>query len=221
MAKKKSLYQRWGKRAFDLIVTVPAIIVMSPLMAVISVLVMINLGSPVIFRQKRPGLNGKPFTIYKFRTMNDDRDAEGNLLPDDKRITYLGKLLRKFSLDELPELWNVIKGDMSLVGPRPLLMEYLPYYTKRERIRHSVRPGITGLSQINGRNYLNWDERLEMDVQYVKKISFLLDIKIIFNSIILTIFAKNVAVIPRSIGVPLSVYRRHEKYPYHTKGKSP
>jgi lipopolysaccharide/colanic/teichoic acid biosynthesis glycosyltransferase len=159
----------------------------------------------------RPGLQEKPFVIFKFRTMTNARDMDGKLLPDDQRLTSLGSFLRKTSIDELPELINVLKGDMSIVGPRPLFMEYLSYYTNREHLRHSVRPGITGLSQVNGRNYLPWDERLEMDVRYVEKMSFLLDIKIIFKTFFQVLKAKNVAVLPGSIGVPLSVYRQRLK----------
>jgi len=185
-------YRRWGKRFFDLILTVPAFIVLSPLMAVIAVLVMIGLGKPVIFRQKRPGLKEKPFTIYKFRTMNDDRDAEGNLLPDNKRITSFGKLLRRFSLDELPELWNVIKGDMSLVGPRPLRMEYLNLYTSEQSRRHEVKPGITGWSQIRGRNLLSWEEKFKQDVWYVDNTSFFLDLWILLQTVIQVLKRKGI-----------------------------
>jgi len=184
MAKKKSLYQRWGKRAFDLIVTVPAIIVLSPLMAVIAVLVMIGLGNPVIYQQKRPGRNGILFDFYKFRTMTDDRDDQGKLLPDEKRLTNFGKFLRKTSLDELPELWNVIKEDMSLVGPRPLLIQYLDRYTPEQARRHEVKPGITGWAQVNGRNAITWEEKFKYDVWYVDNLSLWLDIKIIFMTFI-------------------------------------
>jgi len=143
--------------------------------------------------------------------MTDMCDKDGKMLPDDERLTRLGAFLRKTSIDELPELFNVLKGDMSIVGPRPLLMDYLPYYTRRERLRHTVRPGITGLAQVNGRNYLPWDERLEMDVQYVEKMSFSLDVKIIFHTFSQVLKAKNVAVLPTLIGVPLSEYRKQKK----------
>jgi len=181
--KHKSFYHRYGKRIFDFIVASIALILLSPLMLLIALAIRITMGSPVIFRQVRPGLHGKPFVIYKFRTMLDLRDEKGNLLPDEKRLTRLGKFLRRFSLDELPELWNVVKGDMSLVGPRPLLMEYLPFYTPEQARRHEVKPGLTGWAQINGRNVLSWEERFKLDVWYVDNLSFWLDIKIIFLTI--------------------------------------
>ena len=159
----------------------------------------------------RPGRWENPFTIFKFRTMTDARDQDDKMLPDDERLTRLGALLRKTSIDELPELINVIKGEMSIVGPRPLFMEYLPYYTKREHLRHSVRPGITGLSQISGRNYLPWDERLEMDVQYIENISFINDVKIIFKTFFQVLKAKDVAVLPGTVSILLSEYRERYK----------
>lgn len=151
-------------------------------MGAVAVLVRIRLGSPVIFCQKRPGKNEKIFRMYKFRTMTDARDRNGKLLPDEKRLTEFGSFLRRTSLDELPELWNIFKGDMSLVGPRPLLCSYLPYYTKRERLRHKVMPGLTGLAQVNGRNLLAWDDRLEMDAVYAEHITFLGDMKILLET---------------------------------------
>jgi len=151
-------------------------------MILTALIVRIRMGSPVLFKQVRPGLQERPFTILKFRTMMHRTDENGKMLSDDKRLTSLGAILRKASIDELPELINVIKGEMSIVGPRPLFMEYLPYYTEREHLRHTVRPGVTGLSQISGRNYLPWDERLEMDVKYVENISFIGDVKIIFKT---------------------------------------
>ena len=180
---KSVWYKRYGKRLFDLVLTIPGLVVISPLLAVIALLVRVKLGSPVLFKQQRPGLDGKPFIIYKFRTMTDERDTDGNLLPDGERLTRLGQLLRSTSLDELPELINVLKGEMSLVGPRPLLMEYLPFYTEREQLRHKVRPGITGLAQISGRNFLYWDNRLEFDAQYVESYSFLNDVTIIMKTL--------------------------------------
>jgi sugar transferase EpsL len=172
------------KRFFDLAVAVPSVIILSPLLVLIGFLVRMRIGAPVLFRQVRPGLHVKPFYIYKFRTMKDERDEEGKLLPDVGRLTLLGRFLRKTSLDELPELINVIKGNMSIVGPRPFLMQYLPYYTTKERLRFTVLPGITGLAQINGRNALSWDERLQHDVWYVKNSSFWLDILIILRTIL-------------------------------------
>ena len=172
------------KRLLDIAVSLMGLIVLSPVLLVLFLLIWIKLGWPVFFKQERPGRNGRPFKMIKFRTMTNARDSSGDLLPDQLRITGLGRFIRKASLDELPELFNVLKGDMSVVGPRPLLMKYLPYYSEREKLRHQVRPGITGLAQVNGRNLLGWDERLEMDVQYVETQSFWLDIKIIFLTVV-------------------------------------
>jgi len=178
------IYRAFGKRLFDLCLTIPGLLILSPVLAVIAILVRLKLGSPVIFFQKRPGLNGRPFTIYKFRTMTDERDEKGNLLPDRDRLTPFGKFLRATSLDELPELWNVLKGEMSLVGPRPLLMEYLDRYTLEQARRHEVRPGITGWAQVNGRNAVDWEDRFKMDVWYVDNMSFGLDMKILFLTLL-------------------------------------
>jgi lipopolysaccharide/colanic/teichoic acid biosynthesis glycosyltransferase len=178
------MYTRLGKRTLDLLVipmTSPLWILVLLLVAIINWLV---LGRPVLFRQQRPGLGGKPFTIYKFRTMTDERDDQGKLLPDADRLTAFGRFLRSTSLDELPELFNVLKGDMSLVGPRPLLMEYLPRYTTEQMRRHEVRPGITGWAQVNGRNALTWEEKFQMDVWYVEHCSFWLDLKILWLTFI-------------------------------------
>jgi lipopolysaccharide/colanic/teichoic acid biosynthesis glycosyltransferase len=174
-----SFYQRKGKRILDLSLTVPALIVLSPLLALIALLVRVLHGSPVLFRQQRPGLHGKPFTMYKFRTMTDARDAEGNLLSDAERLTRFGRFLRSTSLDELPELFNVVKGEMSLVGPRPLLMEYLDRYTPEQMRRHEVCPGVTGWAQVNGRNALSWEQKFALDVWYIDHVSLWLDIRII------------------------------------------
>lgn len=171
------------KRLFDLSVAVVAIFFLWPVLLVIAILVRVRLGAPVFFRQVRPGLHGKPFEMVKFRTMLDARDAQGNLLPDAERMTRLGRFLRSSSLDELLELWNVLKGEMSLVGPRPLLMEYLPLYSDEQRRRHEVRPGITGWAQVNGRNALSWDEKFKLDVWYVDNQSFWLDVKILFQTV--------------------------------------
>lgn len=160
-----------------------AIVLLSPLMLVIALLVRINLGSPVIFKQQRPGLNEKTFTLYKFRTMTDERDQDGQLLPDTQRLTRFGQLLRSTSLDELPELFNVLLGEMSLVGPRPLVARYLPYYTDSERRRHSVRPGVTGLAQVNGRNSVNWEQRFQYDLWYVENLSLSLDLVIVVKTV--------------------------------------
>ena len=181
------MYAKYIKRILDLILSLMALIVLMPLMIIIGILVRINLGSPIILKQKRPGKNEKIFTLYKFRTMTDKRDIDGNLLPDEYRLTKFGKFLRSTSLDELPELINIIKGDMAIVGPRPLLVEYLPYYTEEEKHRHDVRPGLTGLAQVNGRNAISWEEKLKYDTEYIKKIYFNSDLKIIFKTIKKTI----------------------------------
>ncbi len=168
------------KRLFDLVLTIVGGVIISPIIILLSLLVRKKLGTPVLFSQVRPGLNGKPFRIYKFRTMTDEKDAAGNLLPDGERLTKFGRFLRSTSLDELPELWNVLKGDMSLVGPRPLLMEYLERYTPEQARRHEVRPGITGWAQVNGRNALSWEDKFKLDVWYVDNRSLWLDIKILW-----------------------------------------
>lgn len=186
------MYAKYIKRILDLILSLMALIVLMPLMIIIGILVRINLGSPIIFKQKRPGKNEKIFTLYKFRTMTDKRDIDGNLLPDEYRLTKFGKFLRSTSLDELPELINIIKGDMAIVGPRPLLVEYLPYYTEEEKHRHDVRPGLTGLAQVNGRNAISWEEKLKYDTEYIKEISFYSDLKIIFKTIKKTIKRKDI-----------------------------
>jgi sugar transferase EpsL len=177
-------HTNWVKRLFDLVIVVPSVIILVPVLAFVGILVRIKIGSPVLFYQERPGLHGKSFCIYKFRTMTDARDSVGNLLPDEKRLTFLGCFLRKNSLDELPELFNVIKGDMSLVGPRPLLMRYLDRYTPEQARRHEVKPGITGWAQINGRNAITWVEKFKLDVWYVDHQCLLLDLKIIAMTIV-------------------------------------
>jgi sugar transferase EpsL len=171
------------KRLFDVLVASFLLVAMSPVMAVVAALIATKLGTPVLFRQQRPGLNGEPFEMVKFRTMSDARDANGELLPDEQRLGALGKFLRKSSLDEFPELWNVLMGDMSLVGPRPLLMRYLDRYTPEQARRHEVRPGITGWAQVNGRNALSWEEKFEHDVWYVDNRSFSLDLKILWHTL--------------------------------------
>ena len=172
-----------SKRFFDIVASVAGLIVLSPVIAIVAYLIRKRLGSPILFRQVRPGLGGKPFEMVKFRTMRDALDANGNPLPDSERMTDFGRFLRSSSLDELPELWNVIKGDMSLVGPRPLLMEYLPLYNEVQVRRHDARPGVTGWAQINGRNALSWEEKFKLDVWYVDNQSLWLDLKIIFLTI--------------------------------------
>ena len=171
------------KRLLDILIASTALLLLSPLYAFVAYKVKKNLGSPVLFRQVRPGLHGKPFEMIKFRTMRDAVDAQGNSLPDSERLTPFGKMLRATSLDEMPELWNVIKGDMSIVGPRPLLMEYLPLYSPEQAKRHNVRPGMTGHAQINGRNAIGWDEKFKLDTWYVDNQSTLLDFKIMFQTV--------------------------------------
>ncbi|HEU4819216.1 sugar transferase [Janthinobacterium sp.] len=171
------------KRSFDFITALVALIVISPLVVLLALLVRLFLGAPILFSQIRPGLHGQAFTVYKFRTMTDEKEASGALLPDDVRLTPFGLFLRRSSLDELPQLFNVLKGDVSLVGPRPLLMEYLPLYTPEQAKRHLVRPGITGWAQVNGRNAISWERKFELDVWYVDNQSFLLDMKILFLTV--------------------------------------
>ncbi len=171
-----------AKRIFDFLLSLILLILLSPITLIIAILVKIKLGSPILFKQKRPGLNEKLFEMYKFRTMHDSIDKNGRLLPDKERLTSLGLFLRKMSLDELPELFNVLKGDMSFVGPRPLLVEYLPLYNEKQRKRHNVKPGITGWAQINGRNAITWEEKFELDVWYVENCSLWLDFKILIKT---------------------------------------
>jgi undecaprenyl phosphate N,N'-diacetylbacillosamine 1-phosphate transferase len=176
-------YRKHFKRLMDFILSLLAMIVLSPILLIMAVLVRIKLGSPVIFRQERPGMGERIFTLYKFRTMTDARDENGALLPDEMRLTKFGRFLRSTSLDELPELYNILKGDMSIVGPRPLLVQYLPFYNEHQRRRHNVRPGLTGWAQVNGRNTISWEEKFDLDVEYVNNASFLFDIKIILMTI--------------------------------------
>ena len=183
MEHKPTFYEKYVKRGLDVILAGGALVVLSPVLAVTTVLVRTKLGSPVIFRQARPGKDGKVFNLYKFRSMTDEKDENGDLLPDEVRLTSFGKKLRATSLDELPELWNILKGDMSIVGPRPLLVSYLPYYTEEERHRHDVRPGLTGWAQVNGRNNLTWEQKFAFDLEYVKNISLLWDIKTVVATV--------------------------------------
>lgn len=177
------MYSKYIKRLLDIILSFSAIIILLPIYVIVSILVLIFMGWPIIFKQPRPGKNEKIFNMYKFRTMTNKKDKDGNLLPDEERLPKFGKFLRASSLDELPELINILKGDMSLIGPRPLLVKYLPYYTEEEHHRHDVRPGLTGWAQVNGRNLLNWDERFKKDLEYVNNISFKMDLKVIFKTI--------------------------------------
>lgn len=179
---KHAIYRRYFKRPMDFILSLLAIIVLSPVLLVVAILVRTKLGSPVIFSQKRPGLNEKIFTLYKFRTMTDEKDKFGELLPNHIRLTKFGRILRSTSLDELPELFNILRGDMSIIGPRPLLIEYLPLYNDKQKHRHDVRPGLSGLAQVNGRNAISWEEKFDYDVEYVENITFLLDMKLIIQT---------------------------------------
>lgn len=193
MQKKINFYKKFIKRPMDLIISLIAIFLLTPVLIIIAVLVRFKLGSPIIFRQKRPGLNEKIFTMYKFRTMTDEKDENGNLLSDSVRLTKFGKLLRATSLDELPELINIIKGEMSIVGPRPLLVEYLELYDEHQKRRHQIRPGLTGYAQINGRNNISWESKFDLDVEYVENISFLGDFKIIFFTIKKVFFKEGIS----------------------------
>ncbi|MCI9384797.1 MAG: sugar transferase [Lachnospiraceae bacterium] len=177
------MYQKYIKRLLDIIISFTALVILSPVLLVTAVMVRVKLGSPVIFHQDRPGCHEKVFRLCKFRSMTDERGADGELLPDEVRLTKFGKTLRATSLDELPELWNILKGDMSLIGPRPLLVKYLPLYNELQRHRHDVRPGLTGWAQVNGRNAITWEQRFEYDVDYVEHISFWMDLKILFRTV--------------------------------------
>jgi undecaprenyl phosphate N,N'-diacetylbacillosamine 1-phosphate transferase len=179
-----NLYRKFFKRPMDFILSLLALIIASPILLIIAILIRIKLGSPVIFKQKRPGLNEEIFVLYKFRTMTNEKDGNGNLLPDEARLTRFGKLLRSTSMDELPELWNILKGDMSFVGPRPQLIKDLVFMSPEQRRRHEVKPGLTGWAQINGRNRITWEERLKLDLEYIGNVTFLGDWKIIFRTIV-------------------------------------
>ncbi|MGN0909917.1 MAG: sugar transferase [Thermoguttaceae bacterium] len=187
-------YEKYFKRALDIFCGLAALLVFWWLYILVAVLVRTKLGSPVLFRQERPGKNEKVFKLYKFRTMTDARDENGNLLPDEVRLTKFGRALRATSLDELPEVFNILKGEMSVIGPRPLTIQYLPYYSEEERRRHDVRPGLSGLAQVNGRNFIDWDHRLALDVQYVKKITLLGDLRIILQTALKFVKKEDVAV---------------------------
>ena len=177
------MYKKCVKRLSDILISGLALMILSPVLLVVAILVRTKLGSPVIFHQERPGKNEKIFTLCKFRSMTDEKDEQGNLLPDSVRLTKFGKFLRATSLDELPELWNIFKGDMSIIGPRPLLVSYLPYYTEKEKLRHSVRPGLTGLAQVSGRNFIDWDRRMAKDVEYVENLTFGMDMKVLVMTV--------------------------------------
>ena len=183
MEHQAGFYEKYIKRLLDFTLSLLALIVLSPILLITAILVRVKLGSPVIFSQERPGRDEKIFKLYKFRSMTDQRNADGELLPDEQRLTHFGKMLRSTSLDELPELWNILRGDMSIVGPRPLLVKYLPLYNAHQARRHAVTPGLTGYAQVHGRNAISWEEKFDLDVYYVDHISFALDVKIIFMTV--------------------------------------
>ena len=205
------VYRNFFKRFLDILLSGIALVLLSPVMLVTAILVRVKLGSPVIFTQERPGKNEKIFRLFKFRTMTDKRDENGDLLPDEERLTRFGRTLRTTSLDELPELLNIFIGDMSIVGPRPLLVRYLPYYTDAQKARHSVRPGLTGLAQVNGRNNVGWDERLGFDVEYVRNISFTGDVKIIFKTVGKVLKRSDIASGEQLIMQDLDVERKNKR----------
>ncbi len=202
------MYKKFIKRFLDIIISLLGLIILSPIFLIVAILVKIKLGSPVLFRQERPGKDEKIFKLYKFRSMSDKKDENGNLLPDKERLTKFGKILRSTSLDELPELFNILKGDMSLIGPRPLAVCYLPYYNEKEKHRHDVRPGLTGLAQINGRNSLNWEERFAYDIEYVNNITFMNDMKIFVKTFIKVFKREDIAVRGTGKTLDFDEYRR-------------
>lgn len=211
------MYKKYIKRLLDIVISLTALIILSPVMLIVAILVRIKLGSPVIFKQERPGKDEKIFKLYKFRSMSDKKDENGKLLPDSERLTKFGKILRATSLDELPELVNILKGEMSLIGPRPLAVCYLPYYNEEEKKRHSVRPGLTGLAQINGRNALNWEERFSYDIEYVENITFINDLKILFKTVY-KVF-KSDGVVTRGTGKTIDFDEYRKKQLEENKGK--
>lgn len=200
------MYRKYFKRVFDFVCSLLALIVLSPVLLVTALLVRIKLGTPIIFKQKRPGLNEKIFTLYKFRTMTHQKDEQGNLLPDEVRLTKFGKMLRSTSLDELPELWNILKGDMSVVGPRPQLIKDMVFMTSEQRKRHTVRPGLTGLAQVNGRNTIAWETKLQFDLDYLKRITFLRDLALIFRTLYKTIKRDGISQEGMDTGMDLGEY---------------
>lgn len=204
------MYKKYIKRLLDILISLVGLIFLSPIILIVAILVRIKLGSPVIFKQERPGKDGKIFKLYKFRSMSDKKDKNGKLLPDNERLTKFGRILRATSLDELPELVNILKGEMSLIGPRPLAVCYLPYYNEKEKHRHDVRPGLTGLAQINGRNTLNWEERFAYDIEYVNNITFASDLKILFKTFYKVI--KKDGVVTRGSGktIDFDEYRKNQ-----------
>ncbi len=206
------MYKNCFKRVFDFLIVLTALLIIWPFLLIIYIwLTIANKGAGALFYQERPGKNEKIFKVMKFKSMTDERDADGNLLPDSQRLTKVGSFVRKTSIDELPQLINVLKGDMALIGPRPLLPEYLPYYTEREQLRHTVRPGITGWAQVNGRNNVTWDQKLELDAYYVEHLSFVMDIKVLFTTIKNVLGGKDVVVVPSTKAGKLNVERADRK----------
>ena len=214
---KGGIYRGFIKRPMDFILSLIAIIILSPVLLIVALLVRVNLGSPVIFKQERPGLNEEIFTMYKFRTMTDEKDENGDLLPDEIRLTKFGEFLRSTSLDELPELFNILKGDMSIVGPRPLAVIYLPYYNEKEKVRHTVRPGLTGLAQINGRNTINWEQRFDYDIKYVNNVNFPMDLSIIFQTLLKVFRREGVTIRGTTDVVSFHIYRQQQLNKNHKK----
>ena len=205
------MYKKFFKRFFDILLSLLAIIALSPILIIISIFTLIFMGWPIFYKQPRPGKNEKIFNMYKFRTMTNKKDKDGNLLPDEQRLNKFGKILRKTSIDELPELFCILCGKMSIVGPRPLLIEYLPYYTEEEHHRHDVRPGLTGWAQVNGRNSLKWDERFKKDLEYVNKVSLLFDIKIILLTVKKVLFKEGIQMGEELQFERLDVERKEQK----------
>ena len=205
---KKGIYEKFFKRPMDIMLSLVALVVLSPVFFIVAILVRIKLGSPVLFKQKRPGLNEKIFILYKFRTMTDEKDENGEPLPDEKRLTRFGQMLRSTSLDELPELWNILKGDMSIVGPRPLAVQYLPYYSREEKHRHNVRPGLSGLAQVNGRNAIFWEERFAYDLEYIRDISFRNDCRLIFQTIDVALKRRDISIRSSDGSTDFDKYRK-------------
>lgn len=204
------MYRKFFKRLLDILISLTGMIVLSPVLLILWILVRMKLGKPALFTQQRPGKDGKIFKLYKFRSMTDEKDEEGNLLPDEVRLTAFGKKLRSTSLDELPELFNILKGDMSIIGPRPLLVKYLPYYSEEESHRHDIRPGLTGLAQVNGRNAIGWEERFQYDVEYVNNLSFKLDCKILFMTVSKVLNRSGVLSGEEQTTIDFDIYRRQQ-----------
>lgn len=208
------IYRNHIKRILDIIISLLVLVLLSPVYIIVAILVRVKLGSPVIFHQDRPGYHGEIFRLYKFRSMTDARDDNGELLPDEERLPAFGRMLRSTSLDELPEFYNILKGDMSFIGPRPLLIKYLPWYTSEEMRRHDVRPGLTGLAQINGRNALNWEKRFSYDVEYVDHCSFGLDVKIAFLTVGKVFMRSGVLSGDEMVTTDFDIYRRKQREPH-------